>query len=189
MMILPRASISVPLLAAGLALLTAGPAFGLERLKYNNPGLKVDLGVGLWAWPLPMDFDGDGDLDLVVNCPDKPSNGTYFFENASGDTAKDKMPVFKPGRRISKGMQNVQVSYVEGQPVVMSPGMVHTDFLTTGLDQGTKIDLPANVHPNKVRANMWRSVDYDGDGLLDIMVGVGDWTEYGWDNAYDENGR
>src|SRR6516165_4480283 len=40
-------------------------AQGLERLKFNNPGLVVDLGVGLWAWPLPMDFDGDGKLDLV----------------------------------------------------------------------------------------------------------------------------
>ncbi len=92
----------------------ATPAPTLERLKYNNPGLVVDLGVGLWAWPLPMDFDGDGDLDLVVNCPDKPYNGVYFFENAGGDTAKNKMPVFKPGRRISKGLQNVQVSYVDG---------------------------------------------------------------------------
>ena len=51
----------------------------LEPLVYNHPGLIVDVGVGLWAWPLPMDFDGDGDLDLVVNCPDKPSNGVYFF--------------------------------------------------------------------------------------------------------------
>ena len=51
----------------------------LERLRYNNPGLVVDLGVGLWAWPLPMDFDGDGDHDLVVVCPDQPYNGTYFF--------------------------------------------------------------------------------------------------------------
>ncbi|MDA0285187.1 MAG: hypothetical protein O3B86_17700, partial [Planctomycetota bacterium] len=41
----------------------------LQPLKYNNPGLVVDLGVGLWAWPLPMDYDGDGDLDLVVSCP------------------------------------------------------------------------------------------------------------------------
>src|SRR6478752_3151248 len=95
--------------AAALALLgfAAVAAHGqdLERLKYNNPGLVVDLGVGLWAWPLPMDFDGDGDLDLVVNCPDKPYNGTYFFENTSGDTAKNKFPVFKPGRRISKALQ------------------------------------------------------------------------------------
>ncbi|MCA9247713.1 MAG: LamG domain-containing protein, partial [Planctomycetales bacterium] len=79
------------------------PAFDsrapLEPLSYNNPGLEVDLGVGLWAFPLPMDFDHDGDLDLVVSCPDKPSNGTYFFENPGGG----KLPVFRPGVRISRG--------------------------------------------------------------------------------------
>jgi hypothetical protein len=32
---------------------------------------------------------------------------------------------------------------------------------------------------------MWRMVDYDGDGHDDMIVGVGDWTDYGWDNAYD----
>jgi hypothetical protein len=172
---------------ASIAALVAA-AQPLERLKYNNPGLVVDLGVGLWAWPLPMDFDGDGDLDLVVNCPDKPYNGVYFFENASGDTAKNKMPVFKPAKRISKGLQNVQVSYVDGKPRVMSPATEHPDFLKTGLDNGVKLPLPPNIHPNKVRANMWRQVDYDGDGKLDIIVGVGDWTEYGWDNAYTPSG-
>ena len=30
---------------------------------------------------MPMDYDGDGDMDLLVACPDKPSNGVYFFEN------------------------------------------------------------------------------------------------------------
>ena len=77
---------------------TFASAADLRPLQYNNPGLVVDLGVGLWAWPLPMDFDGDGDNDLVVVCPDKPSNGTWFFENTSGTV---KFPVFKPGRRIS----------------------------------------------------------------------------------------
>lgn len=161
----------------------------LERLKYNHPGLVVDLGVGLWAWPLPMDFDGDGDLDLVVNCPDKPYNGVYYFENVTGDTAKNKLPVFKPGRRISKGLQNVQVSYVGGKPVVLTPGHAHPDFLKFGLDQAVKLPLPANVHPNKVRANMWRMADYDGDGKQDLLIGVGDWTEYVWDNAYDASGK
>jgi hypothetical protein len=169
------------------ALLLAAPAAladGLERLKYNHPGLAVDLGVGLWAWPLPMDFDGDGDLDLVVNCPDKPYNGVYVFENPGGT-----FPVFKPGRRISKGLQNVQVSYVEGKPRVLSPGLEYPDFLKTGLEKGVKLPVAANVHPNKVRANMWRYADYDGDGRLDLVVGVGDWTEYGWDNAYDASGK
>ncbi|WP_337173059.1 nuclear transport factor 2 family protein [Paludisphaera sp.] len=174
-------------------LMTIAPAMtraqDLERLKYNNPGLVVDLGVGLWAWPLPMDFDGDGDLDLVVNCPDKPYNGVYFFENASGPTSDRKLPVFKPGRRISKGLQNVQVSHVDGRPRVLSPGAEHPDFLRSGLENQVKLPLPANVHPNKVRGNFWRYVDYDGDGKLDIVVGADDWTDYGWDNAYDAEGN
>ncbi len=57
----------------------AGAEPALERLKYHNPGLVVDLGVGLWAFPLPQDLNGDGRLDLAVSCPDKPFNGTYFL--------------------------------------------------------------------------------------------------------------
>ena len=182
-------SIRAICLLLSLAAIASIHAEGLERLKYNHPGLVVDLGVGLWAWPLPMDFDGDGDLDLVVNCPDKPYNGTYFFENTSGDTAKHKLPVFKPGRRISRGLQNVQVSYVDGKPRVLSPAWEYPDFLKTGLEKGRKLPLPANIHPNKVRANMWHYVDFDGDKKLDLIVGVGDWTEYGWDNAYTPEGK
>ena len=42
-----------------LGLVCAGivQADDLQRIKYNNPGLVVDLGVGLWTCPLPMDFD------------------------------------------------------------------------------------------------------------------------------------
>ena len=167
----------------------SGNAATLERIQYNNPGLIVDLGVGLWAWPLPMDFNGGGDLDLVVNCPDKPYNGVYFFENASGDTAKTKMPVFKPGRRISRGLQDVQVSHIAGQPRVLSPGNEYPDFLKTGLEQPSPLPLPANVHSNKIRANMWRYADYDGDGVVDLIAGIGDGADYGWDNAYDTSGR
>ncbi len=177
---------------AAIALLVNGfsvPAATLERIKYNHPGLVVDLGVGLWAWPLPMDFDGDGDLDLVVNCPDKPYNGVYFFENATGDTAKYKLPVFKPGCRISRGLQDVQVSHIAGRPRVLTPGNEYPDFLKTGLERPSPLPLPANVHPKKIRANMWRYVDYDGDGAVDMVVGIGDGNDYGWDNAYDASGR
>jgi len=158
----------------------------MMRLKYNNPGLVVDLGVGLWAWPLPIDFDGDGDLDLVVSCPDKPYNGAWFFENPG---TGGKMPVFKPARRISKGATNARISYVDGKPVVTTPGFTHPDFLKTGFDDRKALPLSANVHPNKVRANEWHLADLDGDSKQDLIIGVGDWTNYGWDNAYDENGH
>lgn len=172
-----------------------GSPYGqLQRVGYRHPGLVVDLGVGLWAWPLPMDFDGDGDLDLVVNCPDKPYNGVYFFENPATDTAASErtassMPVFKAARRISVGLQNVQVSFVDGHPRILSPGREYADFLSTGLARPSTLPLRANVHPNRVRANMWRYVDFDGDDRQDLIVGVGDWTDYGWDNAYDQHGK
>ncbi len=185
--------------AGGMLVLGIDMGGELRRLAYNNPGLTVDLGVGLWAWPLPMDFDGDGDFDLAVSCPDKPYNGVYVFENATGRTAPRgwlpgfdrgaKMPVFKAGRRISESPANAQLSFVDGVPHVLTPGTAHPEFLTKGLSAGVKIEgVAVNVHPNRVRANMWRYADFDGDGVQDLVIGVGDWTEYGWDDAYDAAG-
>ena len=38
---------------------------------------------------------------------------------------------------------------------------------------------------SRLRANQWQLADFDGDGRLDLIVGVGDWADYGWDNAFD----
>ncbi|MFK5924321.1 MAG: exo-alpha-sialidase [Verrucomicrobiota bacterium] len=163
----------------------------LEPLKYNNPGLKVDLGVGLWAWPMPMDYDGDGDMDLLVACPDSPTNGVYFFENPSQDP-KVKMPVFKPGIRLGPASHNMQVSYVNGKPRILKPGYEFPRDAKSGkfdFENPKKIYQKTNVHKNGARGNMWRYVDYDGDGDQDLVIGVGDWSDYGWDHAYDAQGR
>ncbi len=157
----------------------------LERLKFNNPGLVVDLGVGLWAWPMPMDYDGDGDLDLVVSCPDVPSNGTYFFENPGGG----KLPVFRPGVRIERGLTNVQVSCLSKTPRVLAPGVEFRDFIRNGYAHKHDLSIPADFHVGKLRANQWRYVDFDGDGVLDLVIGVEDWKGYGWDNAFNERGE
>jgi hypothetical protein len=172
-------------------------ALALEPLRYNNPGLVVDLGVGLWAWPAPCDADGDGDFDLIVSCPDKPSNGVWLFENTTGDTAKNPMPVFKPRRQISKTVNYLMPSYVDGSVRALSPGTEYMNFVKTGTQEQVKLPIEPKFHKPqgkqlkgpKMRHNQWRYVDYDGDASLDLIVAVEDWSDYGWDNAWDASGQ
>ncbi len=159
----------------------------LERIQYNHPNLTVDLGVGLWGWPLPMDYDHDGDYDMVVSCNDKPYNGIYLFENTEGDV---KLPRFEPGRRIASGLNNIQVSYVEGEARILVMNQERVDFRKNQFSQGVEIYPEKNIHvaTGTIRANQWKYCDFDGDNDSDLVVGIGDWTEYGWDNAFNENG-
>ncbi len=175
--------------SVALLLLPTALSADLEPLKYNNPGLEVDLGVGLWAWALPMDFDEDGDMDLVVSCPDKPSNGLYYFENPTQDP-KAKFPVFKPAVYLGPTGHNVQVSFVDGKPRILKENVEFPDFKKTGTGKGgTSIYPNARFHPGNTRARMWRYVDWEGDGDQDLVVGIGDWSDYVWDQAYDAQGR
>jgi hypothetical protein len=186
----------VALIALSAAMVRAH-AGTLDRIKYNYPGLTVDLGVGLWAWPVPTDADGDGDLDLLVSCPDKPANGVWLFENGSGNV---KFPIFKAPRRVSGTVHYVTPSYVDGKLRVLTPGQEYPDFLGTGLGNPLKIPAPdtGQIHTQlpagkpgifKIRHNQWRYVDYNGDGAVDLTVGIEDWSDYGWDNAYNASGR
>ena len=188
----------LPLVASLACLLAApSPLRALDRLPYHHPGLAVDLGVGLWAWPVPCDADGDGDYDLIVSCPDKPSNGIYLFENATGDTAKEKFPVFKPGRHLGKTIAYVMPSYVLGGMRVLTPGQEYPNFLQSGLQAPVKLPIEAKFHKPqgtqpkgpKMRHNQWRYVDYNGDGALDLVVAVEDWSYYGWDDAWSPTGQ
>jgi len=161
-------------------------------LSYNNPGLTVDLGVGLWAWPLPMDYDGDGDLDLVVSSGGKPYQGTYFFENPSPPGDPVKMPVFKPGVRVADYRRNVQISQIPGGWKVLTPGEEHPEFLKVGFQSPTELGIDqTEVHQaeGRLRARQWKLVDWEGDGDLDLVIGIGDWTDYGWDDAFNEKGE
>ena len=160
----------------------------LERVPYNHPGLEVDLGVGLWAWPLPMDFDSDGDMDLLVSCHDVPFNGLYFFENPAGPG--NPMPVFEPPVRLGPGRKNLQVSYVDGFARLTERGMEYVNFSKVLYDQPVEIypSMELEKEQQQVRFSEWKMVDYDNDGDTDIIAGIDDWGEYGWDNAYDSTG-
>lgn len=172
------------------AVLTASilPAQELQRIEFNNPGLIVDLGVGLWPVPIPVDYDEDGDLDLLINvAQDVPDGFIYFFENPQDDV---KMPVFRPGVRLGKKIQNLQPSYVEGELRLLIPGHELIHYKSTSFAERKQIYPTTNIGSptGRVRGNQWSYVDYDGDGNLDIVVGLDDWGDYGWDDAYDSQG-
>lgn len=190
-----RLSLFAPLvlLVALVAPLRSAEAEVLPRLAHNNPGLLTDLGVGLWAWPLPMDYNGDGLMDLVVVCTDKPYNGTWFFENSGQIDPQLKLPIFKPAVLIGKSEQSVGISYVTGKPVVTATASVKTDaaydyrgntypdFLNSQFTQPKPLGVPEKIltEPGNIRQNQWQLVDFDGDGALDVSVGIDFWGDFG----------
>ncbi len=150
------------------------------RLSHNNPDLIVDLGVGLWANPIPVDWDNDGDNDLLVSCTDKPSNGLFYFEN-------DGNNLFLAGKRIAEGKKKLAVSYLNGKAVACTPGTIYYDFQNQIYNNPVKIKYKQDFYNG--RANQWKIADYDGDGINDLYMGASDWREYGWDDAYNSEGK
>lgn len=175
------------------ALLAQLSAAELERVRYNSPSLEVDLGVGLWAWPLPLDYDEDGDLDLVVSSGGLPYEGTYFFENRALPGGDSAMPTFLPGVRIAEYRTNAQISHNPGHAgVITTPGESHPTFRTDAYAK--PVDLAVDTErvyssTGRLRAKQWKLADWEGDGDLDLIIGVGDWGDYGWDDAFDRSGQ
>lgn len=158
------------------------------RMKQNNPNLIVDLGTGLWGSPIPVDFNNDGLMDIIMSCPDTPYKGVYFYKNIGSSS----QPNFDISKKVSDdAYKNTQASIVDGVLHVISQGTEYVNFTKDLFATPYKIqvDILPEVDFKKVRSNMWSYVDFDKDGDNDIIVGIDDWSEYGWDNAYDKNGK
>src|SRR5690606_32331521 len=93
----PRLSNSGRMINTGYKHFTQAAAANhlLHRIKYNHPGLIVNLAVGLSSKPLPMDYDGDGRDDLVVSGSGTDSRGTYLFKRAEAPAGT---LLFKPAQ-------------------------------------------------------------------------------------------
>ncbi len=153
---------------------------GLQKLKYNHPGLLVDLDVGFKSVPLPMDFDGDGDLDLLISASGSyVESGIFYFENISGNVDH---PVFRQGQRLSSDRFRLgydgkffAVSQVEDHIHVLTPDRVNEQLLLyADVPENVfwnRIKLPVNAtgHVENTNYNTWKMIDFDHDGRYDLV--------------------
>lgn len=163
---------------------------GFKRLQYNTVG-TTDLKSGLFSWPMVMDYDGDGDLDVLIRTGGIPTwRGTWLFENTG--RKGELQPVFRKARRVHDvgGSSASAQVLADGRLAVTQAGLVTFDYRQNGMRNARKFaGLPRNVHTNDVRGNVWRFADLNGDGKEDLVVGVGDWKDYGWHNSWDAAGE
>ena len=172
----------------------------LVRLKYNHPGLVVDLGRRSLG------------LARAVRCrrrrrlrPDRLLPGQTVERRVAvreqrpatrrGRSSRSSSPRGGSARRCTTSCRamstarcacyrRARVSEFRGHRPAGSPWPSSRHSRST-LPQGHATGGRAN----KVRHNQWRYVDYDGDGRLDLIVGIEDWSDYGWDDACDAQGR
>ena len=156
-----------------------------DRMTYGRSGVRGRAAVGLWPHPSGFDTDDDGDTDLVVGCSDRPSNGTYLFRNVGSN---DK-PLYDRPEWLGPGPKELTAGDMNGDgaiDIVVSGGY-YSDFKRNRLSNFVPVKLERSYWIG--RDDMWSPADWDRDGRIDLLVGVSDWREYGWDDAYNERGE
>ena len=133
------------LAVSSLAAPTAEKMKGFVRMKFNNPGLVVDMGIGIWGRAEPYDYDGDGRRDIILRSFSKPSQWTLFYRNPG--LPADAMPVFPKGIPVDESA--IRNPNAEKLP-----------------------NLPKDVAYDASCSRSWVSRDLDGDGRKDLLCVV-----------------
>ena len=140
------------LAVSSLAAPTAEKMKGFVRMKFNNPGLVVDMGIGIWGRAEPYDYDGDGKRDIILRSFSKPSQWTLFYRNPG--LPPDAMPVFPKGIPVDES-------------AIRNP-------------ENEKLpNIPTELAYDKTCSRSWVSRDLDGDGRKDLLCVVSDTAPYG----------
>jgi hypothetical protein len=155
-----------------------------DRMMYGRP-TRGKLSVGLWAYPAVLDMDGDGALDLIVACTDHPYNGIYLFHNI-GSNAE---PLFDRAEWLGPARKELVAADFNGDGAIdlVVSGGYYSDVRRNRLSAWTPVKLNRSYWIG--RDDLWYPVDWDGDGRIDVLVGASDWRDYGWDDAFDPQGR
>ncbi len=157
-----------------------------DRVTYGRAGVRGKLAVGLYSHAAAFDWDNDGDLDLLVASPDRPYNGTYLFRNIGSQAD----PLFDRAIWLGPALKDLAVGDVDGDgklDATSAGGRWFYDIRRNGFNEPRQFNLKRSYHVG--RDDMWLPVDWDGDGKVDLLNGVSDWRDYGWDDAYNSKGE
>lgn len=156
-----------------------------DRITFGRAGVRGRVAVGLQPYPAALDADGDGDMDLVIACPDRPYNGLYLFTNIGSN----REPLYDRAEWLGPGFRELTAADFNGDGAMdlVTTGGYYSDFVRNRLRQFVRIKLDRHYYVS--RDNMWQPFDWDGDGRIDLLTGVSDWRDYGWDDAFNSNGE
>jgi hypothetical protein len=156
-----------------------------DRITYGRLGVRNKLAAGLWGHPAPLDFDDDGDMDLIVGCSDRPYNGTYLFRNIGSN----EEPLFDRAEWLGPGKKDLVTADFNGDGRVdlVFSGGYYSDVKRNRLSALVPVQIDRGYHIG--RDDLWYPADWDGDGKIDLLAGVSDWRDYGWDDAFNAKGE
>ena len=156
-----------------------------DRITYGRIGVRNRVAVGLQPRPAVLDADGDGDMDLVISCPDRPYNGIYLFVNIGSNAD----PLYDRAEWLGPSAKELTAADFngDGNLDLVTTGGYYSDFRRYRLSHFVPVPLKRSYHIG--RDDMWQPFDWDGDGRIDLLTGVSDWRDYGWDDAFDANGK
>lgn len=155
-----------------------------DRVGYGRPA-RGRLSVGLWAYPVALDYDSDRRTDLIVACTDRPFNGTYLFRNRRSN----REPLFDRPLWLGPGKKDLVLADFNGDGLadLVTSGGYFSDVRRNGMSQFVTVVLPRSYHVG--RDDLWYPIDWDNDGRIDLLTGVSDWRDYGWDDAFSSDGQ
>lgn len=156
-----------------------------DRMTYGRKDVRGRLSGGLNSYPVPVDIDSDGDLDIIVGSTDRPYNGIFLFNNLGSNAA----PLFDRAEWLGPGKPNLVAAEFngDGKTDLVVSGGYYSDVRANRLSKFVPVDLARSYHVG--RDDLWYPVDWDRDGKIDVLVGVSDWREYGWDDAFNTRGE
>ncbi len=156
-----------------------------ERITYGRVGVRGKVAVGLQPHAAAIDFDEDGATDLIMSCPVRLYNGTYLFRNIGSN----KQPLFDKALWLGPGKRDAVIADFngDGAPDLVARGGYYNDLRRNRLSQWVEVKLSRGYHVG--RDDLLYPVDWDNDGKIDVLNGISDWRDYGWDDAFNSKGE